>query len=415
MIQKTCFVIMGFGVKTDYRTGKEIDLDKTYNNIIKPVFEELGFLCFRADDIKHSGVIDVPMFENIIKADFVLADISTLNANAIYELGVRHAVKSYSTLIIAEKGLERPFDISHIVIDSYEHLGRAIDYDEVLRFRGLLKEKIEVLLKEPKVDSPLYTFFPNLNMPSFTEAEVKEIKKEIKEETSVSDLMAEAEEARKLKDYNTAINLLNKAKTIYPTNEFITQRLALITYKSEQPDRMTALHNANQILSQLKPDLTTDPETLGLSGAIYKRLYEVTGEKEHLNKSSWYYSRGFYIKQDYYNGINLAFLFNQKAVLEVDQFQAYSFYGQAKEIRKIVLSICNDLIAEKAFNARDDKEWVYYTIAECHLFLGEFDEENKNIELARKFEEGEFAYSSYLEQRKKLIPLIEEFKAKYLN
>ena len=90
--QKTCFVIMGFGIKTDYRTGRNLDLDKTYFNIIKPVFEELGYLCFRADEIKHSGMIDIPMYENILKADFVVADISTLNPNAIYELGVRHAV-----------------------------------------------------------------------------------------------------------------------------------------------------------------------------------------------------------------------------------------------------------------------------------------------------------------------------------
>lgn len=81
--QKTCFVIMGFGIKTDFRTGRDIDLDKTYKNIIKPVFDKLGFLCFRADDIKHSGVIDYHMYDNIIKADFVLADISTLNPNVL--------------------------------------------------------------------------------------------------------------------------------------------------------------------------------------------------------------------------------------------------------------------------------------------------------------------------------------------
>ncbi len=78
LVEKTCFVIIGYGKKMDYQTGRELDLDKTFDYIIKPVFEELGFVCFRASDIKHSGVIDLPMYENILRSDFVLADISTL-------------------------------------------------------------------------------------------------------------------------------------------------------------------------------------------------------------------------------------------------------------------------------------------------------------------------------------------------
>ena len=105
-MKKTCFVIMGFGVKTDFRSGRKLNLDKTYEHIIKPVFEELDFHCFRADEIKHSGVIDKHMFEHIVKADFVIADISTLNPNSIYELGIRHAVKKHTTLIIAEKKMQ---------------------------------------------------------------------------------------------------------------------------------------------------------------------------------------------------------------------------------------------------------------------------------------------------------------------
>lgn len=52
MPTKTCFVIIGFGKKTDYQTGRVIDLDKTFEYIVKPVFEELDFFCFRASEIK---------------------------------------------------------------------------------------------------------------------------------------------------------------------------------------------------------------------------------------------------------------------------------------------------------------------------------------------------------------------------
>src|ERR1700676_3251413 len=38
-ITRTCFVVMGFGKKTDFETGRTLDLDKSYRNIIKPAVE----------------------------------------------------------------------------------------------------------------------------------------------------------------------------------------------------------------------------------------------------------------------------------------------------------------------------------------------------------------------------------------
>ncbi len=109
-LDKTCFVIIGYGPKMDYATGRELDLDKTFEYIIKPAFEELGFLCYRASDISHSGVIDIHMYNSILKSDFVLADLSTLNANVLYELGIRHAVRKNTTILISEKEFSIPYE-----------------------------------------------------------------------------------------------------------------------------------------------------------------------------------------------------------------------------------------------------------------------------------------------------------------
>src|SRR5580704_15630142 len=84
-----CFVIMGFGKKIDLATGRELDLDKTYQNIIKPAVTDAGYECERADEILHSGVIDVPMYDRLFGAELVVADLSTANLNAIFELGIR--------------------------------------------------------------------------------------------------------------------------------------------------------------------------------------------------------------------------------------------------------------------------------------------------------------------------------------
>jgi hypothetical protein len=43
------------------------------------------------------------MYALLIRADLVIADITTFNPNAIYELGIRHAAKPFSTIVMKEK------------------------------------------------------------------------------------------------------------------------------------------------------------------------------------------------------------------------------------------------------------------------------------------------------------------------
>src|SRR5215831_1208434 len=109
----TCFVVMGFGKKTDFETGRVLDLDQSYLNLIKPAVEAACLKCIRADEIVHSGLIDVPMYEQLLNADVVVADLSTSNRNAVYELGVRHALRPCTTVVISEDGIKKfPFDVS---------------------------------------------------------------------------------------------------------------------------------------------------------------------------------------------------------------------------------------------------------------------------------------------------------------
>jgi hypothetical protein len=166
--QKTCFVIMGFGKKKDHRTSRILDLDKTYKNIIRPAVEAAGLKCIRSDDIIRSGIIDSYMYQLLLDADIVVADLSTLNENALYELGIRHTLRRFSTVVIAESGIDTfPFDINHIFIKQYQHLGDHLDYDEVIRFREELSKTIsDVIRKEPpELDSPVYTYLTNLEPP----------------------------------------------------------------------------------------------------------------------------------------------------------------------------------------------------------------------------------------------------------
>lgn len=408
--QKVCFVIIGFGIKTDFETGRRINLDKTFENIIKPVFDDLEILCYRACDLEQSGVIDVEMYENILKADFVVADISTLNPNAIYELGVRHALKPNTTIVIAEDKLKIPFDVNHVFIHTYKHLEEDIGVTEAERFKKHLTKQVQAYMVNPKIDSPIYTFMPELNPPSFTKSEVEEIKDSIDKSHSTADLLELAEKYKNEKNYELAKTLLSEALKNNPNDSFIVQRLALTVYKSQFPSEIEALREAEKILLPLNPKETTDPETLGLLGAINKRLYEKLNEEIYLDSSLHFYERGYYVKQDYYNGINVSFLCSLKASLSKNKFDKYANYGQAKKIWNEIILKWSYINKSENFKNRGDKEWICFTLAEAYFGLDDEKNEVKYVELGKKYMDGAFALNSYIEQREKLKDIKSKIK-----
>jgi hypothetical protein len=411
---KTCFVIIGYGIKSDLATGRKLNLDKTFENLIKPVFKSLNIDCFRAIDKNKTGVIDSLMYEWILQADIVLADISTLNANVIYELGVRHALRPYSTIIISEQKLmqDLPFDIDHTIIHQYEHLESDIGHSEVLRFRRHLKKLIQPILDTPETDSPVYTFLKNLDAPKFKKVAEKKVSKIIATPPSISDLVLPAENALNEENYSEAISFFNAALLYDKTNTYLTQRLALATYK-EKPNDKAALKKAQTILEKLNPNETTDPETLGLSGAINKRLYEVTNDEQYLDKAIWFYEKGFYIQQDYYTGINFAYQLTLKATTIKNKNEAISFYFQANRVRSKIVEICLQLIKNKSFKDRGDKEWVYQSSAQAYLGLNRKTDLQKVIPEINKLSKGKFDLATFNEQNKKLIDLMTIFKMKH--
>ena len=403
-MRKTCFVVIGFGTKTDFETGRRINLDKTFENIIKPVFDAFDIFCYRSCDVGQSGVIDVEMYESIFKADFVVADISTLNPNALYELGVRHALRPNTTIVIAEDKLKLPFDVNHISTHFYKHLEADIGYSEVVRFQNHLKNLVQTVIDNPKTDSPVYTFLPKLKPPSFSDEEIQELENNIQRSSSTADLVELAETKKNAKEYPVAKALLEEALKTKPHDSFIIQRLALTVYKSKLPTASEALHEALTILEPLNPQNTTDPETLGLLGAIYKRLYDEEQQKEHLDRSLHFYERGYYIKQDYYNGINTAFLNLQLASLADAKFDIYAHYGQAKKIWKAIINNWNGVEDKAGFWEREDAIWIVLTLAEAYNGLENKERVTYYVNLARE-QQIEFAIDSYEEQAGKIAAI----------
>jgi hypothetical protein len=406
----TCFVVMGFNKKTDFETGRTLDLDKSYRNMIKPAVEAAGMKCVRADEIVHSGLIDVPMYQQLLEADVVVADVSTSNRNAYYELGVRHALRPYTTVVICEDGFKSPpFDINHIVIRTYHHLGEDIGFDEVMRFRAeLTKAIVDIWDRAPeeKRDSPVYEFIERLTPPSIAAAAGKAIEAALEadatdapkssdavSEATHSMLMQQVDEAQKNGDFGTAKGLLSSIRQMMKLqapskmeDPYIIQRLALVTYKrkfDKKEEELEALKEARALLNTLDPATSNDTETLGLWGAVHKRLWYLTKERTNLDEAVRGYERGFYLRNDYYNGINLAYMLNERAAAEAEEpAEAIADFIMARRVRAEVLQICAQELANNSLATSDASEkakqqfqdsqyWILATMAEACFGLGD--------------------------------------------
>ena len=104
------FVAMPFGLKKDSQ-GNDIDFNRVYDDLIKPALEAAGLVVFRADQEQRSGDIRTDMFQELLIADLVLADLTLNNPNVWYELGVRHALRARGVVIICGGHVTTAFDL----------------------------------------------------------------------------------------------------------------------------------------------------------------------------------------------------------------------------------------------------------------------------------------------------------------
>ena len=91
-----------------------------------------------------------------------------------------------------------------------------------------------------------------------------------------------------------------------PNNDYVTQQLAFAIYKAKKPNETIALQKALEVIMTLAPNTSLDLETLGITGAIYKRLYKVNNNFDYLEEAIKMYQRGYTIRNDYYTGENYA-------------------------------------------------------------------------------------------------------------
>ena len=87
---------------------------------IRPAVLEVGLTPLRGDEEKKGGNILTDVYARLLLAEFVVADLTLSNPNVFYELGIRHAVRGFTTVPIAANLNPLPFDVNIIRTVMYQ-------------------------------------------------------------------------------------------------------------------------------------------------------------------------------------------------------------------------------------------------------------------------------------------------------
>lgn len=141
----SCFVMMPFGSW----------FDRYYAEIYAPAIRDAGFEPVRADELFSTGSVVEQIWEQIVKAKVLLADLTDKNANVFYELGLAHAAKK-PVVFTARRVEDIPFDLRHLRVLIYET--QEPDWSEKLK--RSLTDFLKNAAKDPEKSIP-NPFRPN--------------------------------------------------------------------------------------------------------------------------------------------------------------------------------------------------------------------------------------------------------------
>lgn len=93
--------------------------DSYFSAILKPGLSRHGHTLTRADESHSPGVIIQSIFQSILDADIVIADMTRSNANVFYELGIAHSY-GRQVILVAQSTSDLPFDVRHMRCIPYQ-------------------------------------------------------------------------------------------------------------------------------------------------------------------------------------------------------------------------------------------------------------------------------------------------------
>ena len=337
-----CFVLMPFGVKID-KQGRSIDFNQIYESLIKKAIEACDMEPIRADEELLGGAIHKPMFERLVLCDYAIADLTSLNANVFYELGLRHAIKAHTTIPIYAFDTDLPFDLKMQRTLPYklDESGKLLNVDATI---NVLIESLKYCKANKSTDSPVFQLIDGWKVTHNLSHEKTDVfRKQAVYENDVQKKLFNARLEGKdavikiLKELSpigdnsvgVVVDLFLSLRGVKAWEEMITcyEAMDAPLQKSKMIreqlglayNRNGASEKAKKVLEEIIDEYGPDSETNGILGRVFKDLYE-KAKKEgsilaegYLDEAIENYKTGFDADwRDAYPGVNLVTLLARK-------------------------------------------------------------------------------------------------------
>ena len=297
-MQPHAFVAMPFGTKLG-ADGQTIDFNRVYAEYIRPALEAAGLEVFRADEEQRAGDIRSDMFQELLVADLVVADLTLDNPNVWYELGVRHALRARGVVLVQGPRPNQPFDIYTDRKLRYSLRDGAPDPATLPDERAALTAMVRASMASStrRKVSPVFQLIPNLEQPEwrklllaerneFSDAyeswasrmEVARQKNRpgdilvLADETPIRALHLEAKRAAgnallKLRQYELALEQFATALAIDPADKASREKESVCL------GRLGRFEEARECVRRLSQDHPADAECWALAGRIEKERW----------------------------------------------------------------------------------------------------------------------------------------------
>lgn len=144
------FIVRPFGEKNG------VDFDRVERELIAPALDAVGIGGRTTAEIVEQGNIREDMFQRLLIADLVVADVSIHNANVFYELGIRHALRDKRTVLISARIDQTPFDLQTDRYFRYDRQNPGVRLAD-------LTQALRATLASERVDSPVFALLPRLH------------------------------------------------------------------------------------------------------------------------------------------------------------------------------------------------------------------------------------------------------------
>lgn len=357
-MNKTCFVIMGYGIKNN------LNLDLTYEKIIKPcikenqlipfpLYKESSYNAYRCDEISGTISIDYKFVTCLNGADIVIADISTMNVNAIYELGARHALKPRTTILLCakEKGKEfKFFDITYVPIIFYEHSGTFLMEDVIYQTKKQLNSFLDFAINNSTnvPDNPIYRALNENHVYDNSKSSDKTIYEMYKK-------------ARNLLDDNNFQDALVILDELYINDPSEENLLLLVLAKYKIAEKNNSCKELIECINFIKQNTDIENSTseylFGRLAAICLRVYNLSNDSDYYYFALKYYRIGAcFCKKNLYCPRNYCALLLRIYEITEDKDIIKEYYYTAKHFAKLYLDI-----NVNGKNSGSYDEHIYYT------------------------------------------------------